>query len=166
MALTGKKVLLVGLDIRKPRLAEYLGLPKINGVSNYLADGGFSPDELIQKSGLHPNLELVQAGQVPPNPNELLMEDSLDELFKHYRSEYDYIIVDSAPVGIVSDTFLLNRLTDITLYVSRIGYVYKESIRQINTIIEKDNLRNLYVVANEVDLGEKNGGYGYGYGNK
>jgi len=166
MALTGKKVLLAGLDIRKPRLAEYLGLPKVKGISNYLSDGGLSPDDLIQKSGIHPNLEIVQAGPVPPNPNELLMEDGLDELFKYYRTKYDYIIVDTAPVGIVSDTFLLDRIADITLYVSRIGYVHKDSVKNINIIVEKNSLRNLYVVANGIKLGEKNGGYGYGYGQK
>jgi len=166
MALTGKKVLLAGLDIRKPRLAEYLDLPKVNGITNYLSEEGLSPENLIQKSGIHPNLEIVQAGAVPPNPNELLMEDGLDELFNYYRTKYDYIIVDTAPVGIVSDTFLLDRLADITLYVSRIGYVHKDSVKNINTIVEKDSLKNLYVVANGVDLGEKNGGYGYGYGHK
>ncbi len=165
-ALTGKKVLLAGLDIRKPRLAEYLNLPKANGITNYLSESGFVPDDLIQKSSVHPNLEILQAGVVPPNPNELLMEDNLDELFKYYRTKYDYIIIDTAPVGIVSDTFLLDRLADITLYVSRIGYVHKDSVKNINTIVDKDSLRNLYVVANGVDLGEKNGGYGYGYGHK
>ena len=163
MAFTGKKVLLAGLDIRSPRLAEYLKFPKVSGISNYLSGEGLSPDDLIHKSGLHPNLEIVQAGTVPPNPNELLMEDALDELFKYYRTKYDYIVVDTAPVGIVSDTFLLDRLADVTLYVSRVGYVHKDSVKNINAIVEKDSLKNLYVVANGIDLGEKNGGYGYGY---
>lgn len=164
MALTGKKVLLAGLDIRKPRLAEYLNLPKINGITNFLSEDNFSPEDLIQKSGIHSNLEIVQAGAIPPNPNELLMEDKLDELFEYYRTKYDYIIIDTAPVGIVSDTFLLDRLSDITLYVSRIGYVHKDSVKNINSILEKESLRNLYVVANGIRLDEKNGGYGYGYG--
>ena len=166
MAFTGKKVLLAGLDIRKPRLAEYLNLPKVNGITNYLSEQGFSPEDLIRQSGIHPNLEILQAGAVPPNPNELLMEDALDELFNYYRTKYDYIIIDTAPVGIVSDTFLLDRLTDVVLYVSRIGYVHKESVKNINTIVEKNSLRNLYVVANGIHLEEKNGGYGYGYGHK
>ena len=166
MALTGKKVLLADLDIRRPQLATYLNLTKLKGITEYLSDGNLSPEDLIQKSGIHPNLEIVQAGAVPLNPDELLMEDGLDELFKYYRTKFDYIIVDTAPVGIVSDTFLLDRIADITLYVSRIGFAHKDSIKNINTIIEKDSLRNLYVVANGVNLGKKNGGYGYGYGYK
>ena len=161
MAFAGKKVLLAGLDIRRPRLAECLNLPKINGISNYLAGEDISPDDLIQKSGFHPNLEIVLAGPVPPNPNELLLEDGLDELFSYYRTKYDYIIVDTAPIGIVSDTFLLDRIADMTLYISRIGFVYKDSVKNINAIVEKNSLRNLYVVANGID--QERGGYKYGY---
>lgn len=166
IALTGKKVLLAGLDIRKPRLAEYLGVPKVQGITDYLSETGYTPISIVHKSEIHPNLDILQAGTIPPNPNELLMEEKLDDLFDYYRTIYDYILIDTAPVGIVSDTFLLDRIADITLYVNRIGYVYKESVKNINAIIEKNSLKNLYVVANGINLGEKNGGYGYGYGQK
>ncbi len=166
MALTGKKILLAGLDIRKPRLAEYLGMSKVKGITDYLSEDAYTPVELIQKSNIHPNLDILQAGTVPPNPNELLMEEKLDKLFEYYRTKYDYIIIDTAPVGIVSDTFLLDRLADVVLYVNRINYVHKDSIKNINTVNANESLKNMYVVANGIQLSDKNGGYGYGYGHK
>jgi len=157
LALTGKKVLFADLDTRKSRLTEYLNLPKVNGITNCLAGRGLSPDDSIQKSGLHPNLEIVQIGSVPSDYGELLAEDSLDKLFEYYRDKYDYLIIDTAPVGTTSNTFLLDRLADMTLYVSRVDFVHKDSIKNINTIVEKNSLKNLYVVANGVNQEEKSG---------
>lgn len=158
--LMDKKVLFMGLDIRKPRIAEYLNIPKQKGVSEYLSGANLTPEDLIYKTN-YSNLDVVQAGAIPPNPNELLMSRRLEELMDYYRGKYDYIILDTAPSGIVSDTFLLDRISDMTLYVSRIGHVHKNSIKHINEIIENDSLKNLYVVANGVD---KKGSKGYGYG--
>lgn len=165
-ALTDKKVLVVGLDIRNPRLGDYIDIPTGKGVTNYLIDSNLKISDIVQRSGLHANLDIIQAGPVPPNPNELLMSPRMETFFSKVREKYDYIIVDTAPVGLVSDTFLLNRFADVSLYVSRIGVAKKDSVKYMNSIKEKGKLRNLYVVANDVDLKEKNGGYGYGYGRK
>lgn len=165
-ALTDKKVLVVGLDIRNPRLGDYIDVPTGKGITNYLVDKELVVSDIIQRSGVHKNLDIVQAGPVPPNPNELLMNPRMETFFEKVREKYDYIIVDTAPVGLVSDTFLLDRFADVALYVSRIGVAKKDSVRYMNSIKEKGKLKNLYVVANDVNLKEKNGGYGYGYGRK
>jgi len=164
LALTEKKVLLVGLDVRNPKLGDYIHLPKINGITNYITDSGLTPQELIQPSTVHPYLDIVQAGQIPPNPNELLLRKRLDELFEAFRQEYDYIIVDTAPVGLVSDTLLLNRLADVCLYVFRIGYADRNAISLLNSIIDTKKLKNIYAVVNGIDLKQSNSRYGrYGY---
>jgi capsular exopolysaccharide synthesis family protein len=166
LALIEKKIVVVGLDIRNPRLGDYMDAPTGKGITNYLIDPQLNVSDIIQQSGIHPNLDIIQAGTTPPNPNELLMNPRLDELFKDLRERYDYVIVDTAPVGLVSDTFLLNRITDMCLYVVRIGVAHKDSIKYLNSIRKHEKLKNLYVVANGIDLKEKNGGYGYGYGSK
>ena len=163
-ALIEKKILVVGLDIRNPRLGDYLKIPSGKGVTNYLIDTDLSVADIVQQSDLHPNLDIIQAGPIPPNPNELLMNHRMNEFFSEIRDLYDYIILDTAPVGLVSDTFLLNKFADINLYVVRIGVAKKESVRYMNSIKESKKLKNLYAVANDIDLKEKNGGYGYGYG--
>lgn len=165
-ALTDKKVLVVGLDIRNPRLGDYIDIPSGKGLTNYLIDTELKVSNIIQHSGVHKNLDIVQAGPVPPNPNELLMNPRMGTFFSEVRELYDYIIVDTAPVGLVSDTFLLDRFADVTLYVSRIGVAKKDSVKYMNSIKDKGKFKNLYVVANDIDLKEKNGGYGYGYSQK
>ena len=164
LALTEKKVLLVGLDIRNPHLRDYIHLPKNKGVTNYLTDTDLTPENLILPSAIHPYLDVVQAGPVPPNPNELLLRKRLDELVEAFRQKYDYIVVDTAPVGIISDTFLLNRLTDVCLYVFRVGYTDKNAISLFNSIKESKKFKNIYAVVNGVELKFKNSVYSE-YGN-
>ncbi len=164
LALIEKKILVVGLDIRNPRLGDYLEAPTGKGITNFLIDSSLKTTDIIQQSKVNPYLDIVQAGPIPPNPNELLMSSRLDDLFADFRKMYDYIIVDTAPIGMVSDTFLLNRLADVNLYVVRIGHAHKDSVRYLNSIKRNGKLKNLYVIANDIDLKAKNGGYGYGYG--
>ena len=109
-----------------------------------------------------PNLTVLPAGIIPPNPSELLQSDRLDTLFAELRQSYDYIIVDSAPVALVSDTFLLNRLVDMTLYVCRANYTPQNSVDFINQINEQKRLSNIITVLNDVNIDKI--GYGYGYG--
>ena len=116
MALLGKRVVLVGLDIRKPTLADYLSLPSAGLLTAYLSNSEYALEDIVLPSGLDGNFDVIPAGVVPPNPNELLQGDRLDELFGMLRERYDFIFVDSAPVAMVSDTFLLNRLVDMTIY--------------------------------------------------
>ncbi len=164
-AMIEKKVLLVGLDIRNPSLAEYVGITKKKGLTSYLSNGE-NIENLIEKSNLHPYLDIIQAGIIPPNPNELLNKDLLDNLFEDLKKDYDYILVDTAPVGIISDTFLINRISDLTLYVTRENITSKSSITYINDLHKENKLSNINVILNDTDIEKKGYGYGYGYGYK
>ena len=166
MALLGKRVVLVGLDIRKPTLASYIGLSSTGLLTAYLADSAYELNDIIVPSGLDNNLDVIPAGVVPPNPNELLQNERLDELFVQLRERYDYVFVDSAPVAMVSDTFLLNRVTDMTIYVSRADYTEVEMADYINQMYEQKRLKNIACVLNGVKASAAGYGstYGYGYG--
>ncbi len=125
-------MLIIELDIRKPKLAKILGLDSKKGVTLYLS-GILDRNELVKPSGIHPNLYVITAGAVPPNPNEILSKSMLDELINNYKSEYDFIFLDTAPLGQVSDGFVLNRLADVNLYVARSGYTPKKNILAMQT---------------------------------
>jgi len=164
-ALMKKKVILVGLDIRSPMLGDYLHLSKERGATIYISDESYTIDDIIIPSNLHPFLDVIPAGPVPPNPAELIMNHRLDDLFLQLRAKYDYIIVDSAPIGLVSDTYLLNRLVDNCIYVARQNYTPREASTLINEIYDHNKLNNMSVVLNGTS--ESSGyGYGYGYGKK
>ena len=158
-----KKVALVGLDIRKPMLAHYLNLPSKGCVTSYLADDAYTVDDLIVKSEFD-NLDILPAGAIPPNPSELLQSKRLDELFNELRKRYDYVIIDSAPVAMVSDTFLLNRVADMTVYVSRANYTTTNLIEFIKQVHEQKRLPNIITVLNGIKANSTGYGYGYGYG--
>ncbi len=159
-AQTGKRVALVGLDLRKPALAQYSGLSQKGCLTSYLAEEGCRAEDTIFASGIHPNLDVVPAGIVPPNPNELLQSNRLDELMGYLRTHYDYIFIDSAPVSMVSDTFLLAHIADMTLYVSRADYTTRDMADFINSVYEEHRLPDMMCVLN----GVKAAGAGYGYG--
>jgi tyrosine-protein kinase Etk/Wzc len=164
-ALMKKKVLLVGLDIRSPMLGSYLHLSKEKGITLYIADESYTAEDIIIPSNLHPFLDVIPAGPVPPNPAELIMNQRLDDLFQQLRGMYDYIIVDSAPIGLVSDTYLLNRLVDNCIYVARQNYTPREACSLINEIYDHNRLTGMSVILNGTN--ESSGyGYGYGYGKK
>ena len=160
-ALMKKKVILVGLDIRNPMLGDYLHLSKEKGITMYISDESYNVSDIITPSNLHPYLDVIPAGPVPPNPAELIMNHRLDDLFQQLRSMYDYIIVDSAPIGLVSDTYLLNRLVDNCIYVARQNYTPREASSLINEIYEHKRLSGMGIVLNGTN---ENSGYGYGYG--
>lgn len=160
-ALMKKKVILVGLDIRSPMLGDYLHLSKEKGITMYISDESYSISDIIIPSNLHPFLDVIPAGPVPPNPAELIMNQRLDDLFMHLREMYDYIIVDSAPIGLVSDTYLLNRLVDNCIYVARQNYTPREACSLINEIYEHKKITGMAVVLNGTN---ESSGYGYGYG--
>ena len=159
LSLIKKKVVLVGLDIRKPQLAAYFGLSNPGCLTSYLADDSYSIDDTIMPSGKHPNLDIIPAGIVPPNPSELMLSNRLDELIAELKKRYDYIIIDSAPIALVSDTFMLDRICDMTLYVSRFQYTTKELVDFLNQIAEQKRLKNMAAVLN----GVKRARVGYGY---
>jgi len=162
-ALLKKKVILVGLDVRKPMLGDYMHISKDKGVSLYLSDEEITSSDIIIPSGFHPFLDVIPAGPVPPNPAELLMNQRLDDLITALKEQYDYIILDSAPVGLVSDTYLLNRLIDNCVYVARQDYTPLDMCDLMNEIYNNQTLTKMSVVLNGTD--EKAGyGYGYSYG--
>ena len=167
-ALLGKKVLLVGLDIRKPRLAELFELDDHHhGITNLLVKDHNTWEEInsqILASGVNANLDLLMAGPVPPNPSELIARHSLDGIFEHLKEHYDYILVDSAPVGLVSDTLQIGRIANATIYMCRADYTPKSSFDLINSLSHEKKLPNISIVLNGVDLSKKKYGYYYGYG--
>ncbi len=161
LALLGKKVLLVGMDIRNPQLGKYLGLPRTKGLTNYLSDTSVSLDEIILHAPLIPDLDIIEAGPIPPNPGELLTSKSVDEMFETLRKRYDYIIIDSAPVGMVSDTFNIARISDATVYVCRANYTTLRDINYIDELHDEKRLPKMSLVVNGTAARK---GYGYGYG--
>lgn len=161
LALTGKKVVVVGLDIRQPKLGEYLNIDGRVGVTNYLASTNVSLSDIIHKEPFAAGLDVILAGPVPPNPAELLLSERLENLFKELKKTYDYIIIDSAPVGMVSDTFSIDRVSDISIYVCRADYTEKDNIRYAEKLSQDKKLKKLYLVLNATNAKK---GYGYGYG--
>lgn len=162
LAILGKKVVLVGMDIRKPMLAAYFGLKDKGHLTDYLAEPEMTIDDIILPSGEHRNLDLIPCGTIPPNPAELLQTERVEELFAELRKRYDYIIVDTAPVALVSDTYQLDRIADMTIFVCRYKYTPAEMIEYINNVIEQKRMHNIACVLN----GVKGLRAGYGYGAK
>lgn len=162
-ALLDKKVLLVGMDIRAPKLAQYFGITPQYGLTQYLSSSDIPLDKVISKSvdKQIPSLDVIVAGPVPPNPAELLASKKVDAMFEELRKEYDYIFVDSAPVGMVSDTFSLNRIADATIYVTRLEHTSATDVNFIEDIYEDNRLKKLSVVINGVKSKKS---YGYGEG--
>lgn len=157
-----KKIALVGLDIRNPKLSEYLSISNKTGLTIFLSTDGMKPEEVIQhRPDLHDNLYVIPAGPIPPNPSELLLSDRLDELFYYLRSNFDYILVDTAPIGMVSDTFSLDRISDLSVCVFRADYTNKSYLKFIESSVEAQKLKNLSLVLNGTTT---KASYGYGYG--
>ena len=167
-ALLGKKVVLVGLDIRKPRLAELFEIDDHHhGITNLLIKDNITWDDVnkqIVNSGVNNNLDLLMAGPVPPNPGELVTRKSLEETIDILKEHYDYIIIDTAPVGLVTDTLALGRIANATVYVCRADYTQKSSFGLINGLAYEKKMPNMSIVLNGVDLSKKKYGYYYGYG--
>lgn len=161
LAMLGKKVVLVGMDIRAPRISEYMDVNSRFGLTEYLANRDMTLDDIIIKSPVQEGMDVIVAGPVPPNPSELLLTDRVDHLIEELRNLYDYVIVDSAPVGMVSDTFALARISDATIYVCRANYTTLRDVKFFNSIYSEDRLKKMSLVVNGTKLSS---GYGYGYG--
>ena len=175
VALLGKKVLLIGADIRRPRLAEIFGFKQdAEGLTSYLAADEKDVDILdksIIKSMAIEGFDLLPAGIIPPNPAELLASTNWEKAIEYLKEKYDYIIVDSAPVGLVSDSLIASRVADAVVYVLRMNYSHNEDISFLNTLVAEGKLENVSVVINAEDFKKKSrigshryAGYGYGYG--
>ena len=165
LSLLGKKVVIVGLDIRKPGLNKVFNIPRKEvGITQYLANPEKNLMDLVQLSDVSKNLYILPGGTVPPNPTELLARDGLDKAIETLKENFDYVILDTAPVGMVTDTLLIGRVADLSVYVCRADYTRKNEYTLINELIDGNKLPNLCTVINGLDLKKRKYGYYYGYG--
>ncbi len=165
LALLGKKVIIIGLDIRKPGLNKVFHVPhKEKGITQFLSNPTTDLHTLIQPSNVTPNLSLLPGGTIPPNPTELLARPALELAIDQLRREYDYIVMDTAPIGMVTDTQTIARVADISIYVCRADYTHKNDYQLINELQERKRLPSLCTVINGLDIKKKKYGYYYGYG--
>ena len=165
LSLLGKKVIIVGLDIRKPGLNKVFNIPRKEvGITQYLANPEKNLMDLVQPSDVSKNLYILPGGTVPPNPTELLARDGLDKAIETLKKSFDYVILDTAPVGMVTDTLLIGRVADLSVYVCRADYTHKNEYTLINELAENNKLPKLCTVINGLDLKRRKYGYYYGYG--
>ena len=165
LSLLGKKVVIVGLDIRKPGLNKVFRLSnKERGITQYLSNPETDLMELVQPSDVNKNLFILPGGTVPPNPTELLARNGLDRAIETLKKNFDYVILDTAPIGMVTDTLLIGRVADLSVYVCRADYTHKAEYTLINELSFEKKLPNLCTVINGVDLKKRKYGYYYGYG--
>jgi capsular exopolysaccharide synthesis family protein len=166
IALTGKKTVILEFDIRKPKIVAGLDLNRKSGITNYIVGTADIEDMVIPITQVQ-NLYVIPCGPVPPNPAELLLDEKVKELFKYLRERFDVIIVDSAPVGLVTDAEILSLHADATLYIMRQNYTSKKQIVLINELYNQNKLPKLSLILNDCTqtIGQRTyGGYGYGYG--
>ena len=168
LALLEKKTIMVGLDIRKPRMAELFGIgDRQHGITNILAKEECNWEEVkdqIVASGVNHNFDLLMAGPTAANPGELMVRKSLKQTIALLKEHYDYVIIDTAPVGLVADTLQLSKLADRTLFVCRADFSTKSSFTYINKLDEQKKLPNISIVINDIDLSKKKFAYSYGFG--
>ena len=165
LSLLGKKVVIVGLDIRKPGLNKVFNIPqKDHGITQFLTNPSMNLMDLVQPSDITRNLFILPGGAVPPNPTELLARDGLEKAIETLKTNFDYVILDTAPVGMVTDTLLIGRTADLSVYVCRADYTRKAEFTLVNELSENKKLPNLCVAINGLDLQKKKYGYYYGYG--
>ena len=167
LAGTNRKVCLVGADLRNPQLTAYFNYEKNrSGLSNYLYDDNVSLQSVIKPSGVHSNLDLISSGSIPPNPAELLMSKSIQQFFAELKASYDYIVIDTAPLLLVTDTLLINKYADVTLYLMRSGYTEERFTDFITDAVKNKKLEKVALVLNDVSMANFGYGnkYGYNYG--
>ena len=165
LSLLGKRVVIVGLDIRKPGLNKIFNIPrKEQGITQYLSNPEKNLMDFVQPSDVSKNLYILPGGIVPPNPTELLARDGLDKAIETLKKNFDYIILDTAPAGMVTDTLLVGRVADLSVYVCRADYSRKAEFTLINELAADNKLPNICTVINGLDLQKKKYGYYYGYG--
>ncbi len=167
-ALLGKRVVLLGLDIRKPALGRLFGISdRTGGITPLLTRETLTTNEIeaqLRPSDINKNLDLMLAGPVPPNPTELLARDNMGIIINHLKDLYDYVILDTAPIGLVTDTLQIGKLADVTVFVCRADYTPKASFGLVNNLVREKKLPNMCIVLNGIDMSKKKYGYYYGYG--
>ncbi len=161
-ALSGKRVLLIGADIRNPKFDEYINVPSL-GLTNYLSSTDKNIQNYIIKHEEYKNFYILPSGIIPPNPAELLMSSKVEELFAELKKEYDYIIVDTSPISLVTDTLIIAKNADTFVYVMRANVLEKRMLSIANTLYKEKRLPNMCIVLNDTDSIK---GHRYGYGVK
>ena len=169
LAITGKRVVLVDLDLRAPRIAANLELSEGLGLTDYLVNEGVSIPDIIRSSSKVPYLDIISAGPIPPNPTELMMSPKFIDLLQELKENFDYVIIDTPPIGQVADAFVVRSFVDLTIYIVRYNFTYKAQLKIIQNIFKNKTLNHPLIVLN--DAKEANGanygyGYAYGYGQK
>lgn len=168
LAFLGKKVLIMGMDIRKPSLNKVFRLSnRAVGITNYLSD----PEhvnllDMIQHSDISPNLDILPGGPVPPNPTELVAREHLDHAIEELKKHYDYILLDTAPIALIADTAIIGRVADMCVYVCRADVTPKEGFEYINVLQREKKFKKIATVINDIDMSKRKHSYGYGYGRK
>lgn len=169
LAISGKRTLILGMDLRAPKISKYLKVEDKLGVTNFIVDDTLIFNDMIEE---HPNfskLDIINSGNIPPNPVELLMSKRVDEIFETARKTYDYIIVDTAPVGMVTDTIQISKYADLTIYVVKANFLDKRMLQIPDKLNRESKLTNMTFLINGSDHSKGaygQYGYGYGYGNK
>lgn len=164
LAIAGKKVVVLGFDLRAPRLMKDVGLNHSVGIVDYIVDNHVELNTIIVSHKEIDNLHFIGSGTIPPNPGELMLSDRVGELILALQQIYDYVVIDTPPIGMVADGFALRNYVDVTLYVVRSNYTSKSDINIINDITENKKLESLMIVLNDLKIEKHSGGYTYGYG--
>ena len=150
------------MDLRKPKFAKYLDIKPEYGLTDYIVNN-LEPSQLITRSPFVENIDIITSGPVPPNPTELLISKKLSILFEWAKKEYDFIIFDSSPVGLVADAFSLDKYAEISLFILRHTYSYKTTIKYVDRLYHEKRFKNLAIIVNGIS-NVRGMGYGYGYG--
>lgn len=165
-AIGGKRVVLIELDLRKPKLGQYFGFKKgsSKGVTDYLVNPFLKVKDILHATPHNPNLYFISSGPIPPNPSELLLNDRLDQLFSELRKEFDFVMVDTPPIGLVSDALLINKYLDATIFIVRQGVTQQRQLQIVEDIHIKNKMPRVYLIFNGIRFGVGGYGYGGGYG--
>lgn len=163
LAISGKKVIVMEMDLRKPNLSSKLNIRNDYGFTNYIVSKDVTPDDVIKPSGTHENLFIISSGNIPPNPTEIILSERMDVLMAALVEKFDFIIIDAPPIGMVTDAQLLSKYADLTLYAVRQGYTFKDQLEIPQEIYVNQKMKNIAILMNDVK-NNKSYGYGYGYG--
>ncbi len=161
LAISGKKVLLIELDLRKPNLSPGLNVNSSFGFTNYVIDTKVTAADVIASAGIHENLFIIPSGPLPPNPAEMILNERVDLLIVELKKQFDYIIIDAPPIGLVTDAQLLDKYSDLTLYLVRQKYTLKSQLGIVHDLQANGKMKSLGIVVNDI---KASNGYGYGYG--
>lgn len=163
LSMGGKRSILVGMDLRKPKLAgHFSGVNRDKGASGYLA-GIYELDECIQSTGVE-NFDIMISGEIPPNPSELIMSQRMDQMVQELSDRYDYVVIDTPPIGLVTDGLIMSKYAMASIYVVRQGFTLKGQLDYVNDLYEEGKMKNLSVLFNAVKYDASRYGYSYGYG--